>query len=180
MQQISKKKFFLSLAGILVMFLLVLFDQATKYLAVRHLKNQPPISVIPDVFELYYLENHGAAFGILQGQKVFLIAVTAITMILLAYLYIRIPEAKHYFYIRAIILLLISGAIGNFIDRCLHDYVIDFFYFKFIDFPVFNVADIYVSIAAVLLVLLFCFYFKEEDIDFLADQIIFLKRKEKH
>ena len=98
MQQISKKKFFLSLAGILVMFLLVLFDQATKYLAVRHLKNQPPISVIPDVFELYYLENHGAAFGILQGQKYLFVVLTVITLTALIYLYIRIPKEKHYFY----------------------------------------------------------------------------------
>ncbi len=178
--QTSKKKTFQLLTGIFAVLIGIGLDQLTKQLAVLHLKEKAAISIIPGVFELYYLENHGAAFGILQGQKVFLIAVTAITMILLAYLYIRIPEAKHYFYIRAIILLLISGAIGNFIDRCLHDYVIDFFYFKFIDFPVFNVADIYVSIAAVLLVLLFCFYYNEEDIDFLADQILFWKRKEKH
>ena len=176
----SKKKMIQLLTGMVLVLFGIGLDQITKYLAVLYLKEKAAIPIIPEIFELFYLENHGAAFGILQGQKIFLIAVTAATMILLAYLYIRIPEDKHYLYVRMIILLLISGAIGNFIDRCLHDYVIDFFYFKLIDFPVFNVADIYVTVATVLLVLLFCFYYKEEDIDFLIDQILFWKRKEKH
>lgn len=80
---------------------------------------------------------------------------------------------------RFIIVLLVSGAIGNFIDRCLNNYVIDFFYFKLIDFPVFNVADIYVTVAAILLILLFCFYYKEEDIDMLLSKLPFVKKKEK-
>ena len=178
--QISKKKKLQLLIGVLAVLFGIGLDQITKQLAVLYLKEKAAISILPGIFELFYLENHGAAFGILQGQKIFLIAVTAVTMILLIYLYTRIPEDRHYFYIRMIILLLVSGAIGNFIDRCLNNYVIDFFYFKLIDFPVFNVADIYVSIAAILLVLLFCFYYKEEDIDFLVDQILFWKKKEKH
>lgn len=178
--QVSKKKSVQWILGIAAVLFGIGLDQITKYLAVLYLKDKAAISILSGIFELSYLENHGAAFGILQGQKFFLIAVTAITMLILIYCYIRIPEDKHYFYVRMIILLLISGAIGNFIDRCLHEYVIDFFYFRLIDFPVFNVADIYVSIAAVLLVLLFCFYYKEEDIDLLADQILFWKRKEKH
>lgn len=80
---------------------------------------------------------------------------------------------------RFIIVLLVSGAIGNFIDRCLNNYVIDFFYFKLIDFPVFNVADIYVTVAAIFLILLFCFYYKEEDIDMLLSKLPFVKKKEK-
>ena len=158
------------------MFLLVLFDQATKYLAVRHLKNQPPISVIPDVFELYYLENHGAAFGILQGQKYLFVVLTVITLTALIYLYIRIPKEKHYFYMHLLLILLIPGAFGNFIDRCVNDYVIDFFYFKLIHFPVFNMADIYVSTATVFLIILFCFYYNEEDIDFILKQFLFWKK----
>ena len=85
--QTSKKKTFQLLTGIFAVLIGIGLDQLTKQLAVLHLKEKAAISIIPGVFELYYLENHGAAFGILQGQKVFLIAVTAITMILLAYLY---------------------------------------------------------------------------------------------
>lgn len=176
----SNKKLIQILSGIFTVLIGIGLDQITKHLAVLYLKGQASIPILPGIFELFYLENHGAAFGILQGQKVFLIVVTAVTTLVLAYLYIRMPGGRHYFYVRMVILLLISGAIGNFIDRCLHDYVIDFFYFKLIDFPVFNVADIYVSIAAVLLILLFCFYYKEEDIDFLADQILFWKKKDRN
>ena len=103
---------------------------------------------------------------------------TVIVLIILIFLYIRIPDTKRYTYMRLILILLISGAIGNFIDRCLHNYVIDFFYFKLIDFPVFNVADIYVTTAAVLLILLFVFYYKEEDIDLLIQKLQFWKKKE--
>ena len=64
-----------------------------------------------------------------------------------------------------ILLLFISGAIGNFIDRVRLQYVIDFFYFKLIDFPIFNVADIYVTVAAFCLIVLFLFYYKEADLE---------------
>ena len=76
-----------------------------------------------------------------------------------------------------LLILLIPGAVGNFIDRCTHDYVIDFFYFRLIDFPVFNVADIYVSVATILLIALFSFYYKEEDIDLVFKQLAFWKKK---
>ena len=76
--------------------------------------------------------------------------------------------------------LCISAFDIAFIDRCLHGYVIDFFYFKWIDFPVFNVADIYVTVAAALLLISFTFYYKEEDIDLIYRQLLFWKKKEKH
>ena len=66
-----------------------------------------------------------------------------------------------------ILILFISGAIGNLIDRCVNNYVIDFFYFKLIDFPIFNVADIYVTVAAGLFIILGLFYYKEEDFELL-------------
>ena len=61
--------------------------------------------------------------------------------------------------------LVFAGAWGNCIDRLSHGYVIDFFYFILIDFPIFNVADIYVTVAAFVLVILLLFYYKEEDLD---------------
>ena len=56
-----------------------------------------------------------------------------------------------------------AGAIGNLIDRMIHHYVIDFFYFSLINFPIFNVADIYVTLSAIALILVIFFYYKEED-----------------
>lgn len=178
--QFSVKKYKKLFAGALSICLLFLFDQFTKRLAVLHLKDAPAVPIISGVFELSYLENHGAAFGILQGQKTFLILTTSVTLLILIYLFFRLPEEKHYFYLHLLLVLLISGAIGNFADRCAHDYVIDFFYFKLIDFPVFNVADTYVTVAAALLFLLFFFYYKEEDLDFLFARICFWKKGEKH
>ena len=62
-----------------------------------------------------------------------------------------------------------AGAFGNLIDRVFRGYVVDFFYFKWIDFPVFNVADIYVTVTMILLLILILFFYKEEDLDFLAE-----------
>ncbi|MBO5371784.1 MAG: signal peptidase II [Lachnospiraceae bacterium] len=164
--------------GFIITVLLILFDQFTKRLAVIHLKDAANIELIPGVFELSYLENRGAAFGIFQGQKTFFIILTSILLILLVYLYVKIIDEKRYNMLRVIIIVLVAGAIGNFIDRCAHEYVIDFFYFSLIDFPIFNVADIYIVAAVALLMILICFYYKEEDLDNLASKFSFLKKKE--
>ena len=70
---------------------------------------------------------------------------------------------KRFFFMNAICVLFFAGAIGNFIDRVMHNYVVDFFYFSLIDFPIFNVADIYVTVAAFAMIFLGLFYYKEED-----------------
>ncbi len=180
LRQIEKKKYFQIGFQVCVMLFCIVLDQFTKHLAVLNLKNAPAVPLISDVFELSYLENHGAAFGIMQGQKVFFICMTAVAFFILVYLMFCIPWERHYVYLHLTLLLLASGAVGNFNDRCLHGYVIDFFYFKWIDFPVFNVADIYVTVAAALLLISFTFYYKEEDIDLIYRQLLFWKKKEKH
>ncbi len=155
-----------SLAGLVVSILLIVLDQLTKFLAVAHLKNQAAISILPGVFELSYLENRGAAFSILQNQRTFFLILTPILLILIVFFYLRqIPDEPRYRWLNYIAILIFSGAIGNFIDRAANGYVVDFFYFVLIDFPVFNVADIYVVIAAALLIILGLFYYKEEDFE---------------
>ncbi len=161
----NKQKTIQTAVGFFLIFLLILLDQITKYLAAMHLKNAPAFELIPGVFELYYLENQGAAFSILWGQKNFFIVLTTILLIIMFYLYIHMPKDKRFFIARAIFVLVIAGAIGNFIDRCIHNYVIDFFYFKLINFAVFNVADIYITVGAALFIFAFCFYYKEEEIN---------------
>lgn len=90
---------------------------------------------------------------------------TVIVLILIIYFYLmRIPSEKHFGLLNGIAILFFAGAIGNFIDRVTQRYVVDFFYFRLINFPVFNVADIYVTVAAVLLILCLLFY-KEEDFE---------------
>ena len=148
----------------ILMVILTLLDQWTKSLVVHHLKDQSDIILIPGVFQLHYLENRGAAFGILQGKKIFFVFFTLIVLCLIAYLYLkRIPDEKKFRPMDGICILFFAGALGNFIDRVFRNYVVDFFYFKLIDFPVFNVADIYVTVAAFAMIILGLFYYKEED-----------------
>ena len=142
----------------------VALDQYTKALAVKHLADGP-IPLIKGVFELQYLENRGAAFGMLQNQQTFFFIVTVITLILITILYIRMPHTKRFLPLRICLVSIVAGAIGNMIDRVTLKYVVDFFYFKLINFPIFNVADIYATCASILLILLLFFYYKDEDID---------------
>ena len=109
-----------------------------------HLKNQNPAVLIQNVFEFQYLENRGAAFSILEGKKWFFIPLTIAFLFVIVFLYLRIPKTKKYFWFRAIAILFCAGALGNFIDRVRQGYVVDFFYFSLINFPIFNVADIYI------------------------------------
>jgi len=144
----GKERFSLSIpVSLLLIIILIAADQVTKILSVTHLKGQADISLIPGVLELHYLENHGAAFGILQNSRAFFIVIAVCAILGITFLYLRIPEhrtaeGKSYLPLRICALLLISGAAGNLIDRIRLVYVRDFIYFSLINFPVFNFADI--------------------------------------
>ena len=156
------KQYIFAALGIVI---LVLLDQYTKLLAIAHLKDQSAFVLWNNVFELHYLENRGAAFGILQNQRVFFyISVLLITAAVI-WFYSKVPMGKKYLPLRICAVLIVGGAFGNCIDRIRLNYVVDFFYFKLIDFPIFNVADIYVTGAAFLLVILILVYYKEEDLE---------------
>lgn len=163
------------LAAFFCSFFLILLDQFTKYAAVAGLKGQNPLVIWDGVFELRYLENSGAAFGLMQGQRMIFIPCTIVILIVIVYFFLRkIPNERRFIWLDIIAVLFFSGAIGNFIDRVTQNYVVDFFYFVLIDFPIFNVADIYVTVAAFLLILLGIFYYKEEDFE----RILPSKKKE--
>lgn len=152
--------------GIIAATLLIAADQFTKYLAVVKLKDKNPFVLIKDVFELQYLENRGAAFGIFQDRKVALVLITLVFLWFLGWFYHKIPTEKHFNLMRGICVVLFAGAVGNMIDRIAYNYVIDFFYFKLIDFPIFNVADIYVTVSCALILILIIFsYYKDEDLE---------------
>lgn len=161
---ITRQKTVQILVDFLLSVFLVMLDQITKHLAVLHLKGRPPFVLIQEVFELYYLENQGMAFSMLWGQKNFFVIATIFLFSLMLYLYLHLPAKKRFFAARMIFLLFLSGAVGNFIDRCFNHYVVDFFYFKLINFAVFNVADIYITVGAALFILFFGFIYKEEEV----------------
>lgn len=132
---------------------LAVFDQYTKYLAVRFLKNAPDRILIPGVFQFSYVENQGAAWGMFSGMRWVFLILTLAVLVCLFFLLWKMPQERRYVPARALIAMLAAGAVGNALDRLICGYVIDFFYFSLIDFPVFNVADCYVCISLVLLVI---------------------------
>ena len=144
---------------------LVLLDQITKHLVVLHLKDRSAYVLIKDVFQLEYLENRGAAFGVLQNQRIFFYISVLLITIAVIWFYHKVPMEKKYLPLRICAVLILSGAFGNCIDRIRLNYVVDFLYFKLINFPIFNVADIYVTVAAFLLVILILIYYKEDDLE---------------
>ena len=143
---------------------LILIDQLTKLSAVRLLKGSDPVILIGNVLELLYVENKGAAFGMMNGMKYFFIILAVIIFAAVYICFIRLSDKKSFIPLKACLVLIASGAIGNVIDRLKYGYVVDFIYFKLIDFPVFNFADICITSAAVLLVILFLFVYKDDDI----------------
>ena len=148
----------------LVFILLIFGDRITKNFAITSLR-QDDITIIPGVFTLHYLENPGAAWGIFPNAIWFFAIITIVVLGAMIYFYSRIPVEKKFLLLRFTIILLAAGAIGNFIDRMMWHYVVDFLYIKAINFPVFNVADIYVVAGVILMVLLIVFVLKDEDLD---------------
>jgi signal peptidase II len=148
--------------------LLLGFDQFTKYLVVTNLKGKDPYKIIPGVLQFRYHENDGAVWGIMSGKIGFLVVLTLIIMTGMVFFYLKIPAVKHYDALRIVLIFIGAGAIGNFIDRILRNFVVDFIYFELIDFPIFNVADMYITCSAALLIILSIFYYKDEDFDFLS------------
>lgn len=144
--------------------ILVGLDQWTKGLIVKYLKGNPPVVIWDGIFEFFYSENRGAAFGILQERQFFFFLIAVAVLAVVIYMLMKMPLDRKYFPLTACLLLIASGAVGNMIDRMTQGYVVDFLYFKLINFPIFNVADCYVTIAAVCLVLLIMFYYKDEDL----------------
>ena len=130
-------------------FCLVGLDQLFKWLAIRYLSDITTFPLIEGIFHLTYVENRGAAFGILDGKGVFLIILTAAVMAALVVLLI-LGKFHHPLLLTAVTLFL-GGGIGNLIDRIFRHYVVDFLDFRLINFAVFNFADCCVVIGTVLL-----------------------------
>ena len=157
---------------------LIGLDQYTKALAVAHLKNQQPFIIWDGVFELLYSENRGAAFGLLQGRQGFFFLIGIVVLAAAGYAMIRMPgwQEKRYHWLKICVIMITAGAVGNMIDRTTQGYVVDFLYFKLINFPIFNVADIFVTTATALLFVVLCFYYKEEELEIFS----FSKKGEVH
>lgn len=162
-----KKKLFLFL-DLLMIVGLIAFDQYTKQWAKAFLKDRPAYNLINGFLELNYLENQGAAFGMLPNQKVFFIFVAVVILCVVGYVLLKMPDHKKYTILHFMFSLIVAGSIGNMIDRVQYDYVVDFIYFVRINFPIFNVADIYATVSAIVLLFLLLFVYKENDLYFIS------------
>ena len=149
------------IASILFVILLVVLDQASKiYLTLVNKTSPIDLEVIRGFFRINYTCNDGAAFSILKGKRVFFIIMTIVVVFFIVYYLLK---NKVYWVEKYSLLLIISGAVGNLIDRIMYGYVIDFLDFIIFgyDFPVFNIADSFITIGAIGLIISILFLNKE-------------------
>lgn len=136
--------------------LILIADQVTKIIVSSQFTNATQIKVIPGILNFVYLKNTGAAFSILKDKVDILGIISAVFCIaLVIYVCIKKPQGKLR---RTSLMLIFSGALGNAIDRIFRGYVIDFIETVFISFPVFNIADIAITVGAVLLIIYVIFF----------------------
>ncbi len=150
----------------LIVFILIFFDQVTKAWANNILLASDNIVLIKDFLSFELVYNYGAAFGILNGNKILFIIITIIICLFIEVFFIRIPDVKRFLPLKICCIGIFAGAIGNFIDRIKLGYVVDFIAFDFgaYSFPRFNMADIYITVSAFLLIFLLLFYYKDSEI----------------
>ena len=140
---------------LVVSVILIVIDQLTKYFTVQNIDLYEVVELIPNVVSLTHIRNTGAAFSILEGQMWFFYIVTVVVAAgLIYYMYTEARENKILGFLLSLIL---AGAIGNFIDRLFLQYVVDMIKLEFIDFAIFNVADSYLTVGGILL-LIYTFY----------------------
>ena len=137
---------------------MVAIDQITKLLTLVYIKPVSSVEIIKNILSFTYVENRGAAFGILQNARwVFIIFTLAIIAALIVYTVKAKPSSRLYHISTS---LIIAGGIGNLIDRIFRGYVVDMIEATFIDYPVFNFADCCVVVGAIL----FCIYVLKYDL----------------
>lgn len=158
------KKKFVNVIIALIAFLTLFIDQTTKYYASHLLGGERTIVLIKSVLELVYVENTGAAFGSFAGKNIAIMVMVIVIIMLVVLMYWKLCKTENYHNIRLAMAILISGAVGNLIDRMLHGFVVDFIYFVPIDFPKFNFADICIVLSLLIISYLFLFVYTEDEI----------------
>lgn len=148
------RKLYFPLAAVI----LILLDQLSKQWIVNHIPLNAIRKCVPGIFSLTYLRNYGAAFSILQNQQWFFTVITLTVVGAACYYFIKNINGNFWFLFG--LLLIISGGIGNFIDRLRLSYVVDMVHLDFMNFAIFNVADSYLTVGVVIL---FIALWKEEE-----------------
>lgn len=155
----------------LVMLAFLLLDQFTKHLAIVHLKGQSALVLIDGVLELQYVENTGVAFSMFQNRKIFILIMGFAVLGVVFFFLLKLPRQKKFLAVHILLSALVAGALGNIIDRIRFDFVVDFISFVLIHYPVFNVADCYIVVSTIVLVILFMFVYREEDMGWISSAL---------
>ena len=145
---------------IILAFLIILADQASKYFVTLFFSQGSGLDIIPNVLRLTYVTNSGGAFSMFSDKTLILTIVSAAVCVLILVLIIVLKKAN---FIRTSLAFILGGAIGNLIDRIVMGYVVDMFEPLFIDFAVFNIADIFITVGAVLFVIGVIFFWPKAD-----------------
>lgn len=134
----------------LIFVCIAIIDQFTKYIVIKNIQYSYELEVVKDFFYLTHVRNKGAAWGILQNYRIFFLVITGVVVFCM--LYFMTNEKNSY--AKVMYAIIIGGAIGNFIDRLFRGYVIDFFdfYIGSYHFPTFNIADIFITLGAIMIV----------------------------
>jgi signal peptidase II len=132
----------------IIVLLVLFFDQLTKFLATEAIGLNQSIPIINNIFHLTLVHNKGAAFGILKNQTLLFMVISLITIVIIFH-HLRKKRRKGLDIFTISLALILSGAIGNFIDRISLGYVVDFLDFRI--WPVFNLADSAITVGAILL-----------------------------
>ncbi|HAE61049.1 MAG TPA: signal peptidase II [Eubacteriaceae bacterium] len=137
-----------------IIFTIVAMDQISKYLVLEYLKGHGSIPLLDGIFHLTYAENTGAAFSIFTDMQLFLKIITSIFSVILFIYLATLTKKEAKLSIKSLSLaFIIGGALGNLIDRFRFNFVVDFFDFRLINFAIFNVADIFIVLGSILLVI---------------------------
>lgn len=148
---------------------LIGLDQISKYWVTQHLTMYEYHPIFGDIFGLFYLENSGIAWGMFQNRQYLFILLSILVVIFLVFCYVRLIHQPKFLPLNLCILFLTSGAVGNMIDRIFHGdalfqgAVVDFLYIQIIHFPVFNLADMFVTFSFAAAMILLIFRYKDED-----------------
>ena len=130
---------------------LIVLDQVVKAYVVQNIALGEVKSWIPNLVSLTYLQNRGAAFSILQDQQLLFAVITLVVVVgAIWYLHKHMEDS---FWMVLGLTLIIAGGLGNFIDRISQGFVVDMFHLDFINFAIFNVADSYLTVGVVVLLL---------------------------
>ena len=156
---------------LIILAALTVIDRITKIWATNTLRDIESIPIIKNIVEFHYLPNGntGAAFGMLSGHRVLFLVIAIVVVGVILYLLYNMPSERKYKMIEILLVFIAAGGAGNMIDRFIQGYVVDFIYISCINFPIFNVADMYVSVCTVILAIIVLFKLKEDDYNTLEE-----------